>query len=124
MSSPTRGEEGERAPRALVWLHGEVKSPPFTRAARIEAGALLRQIQEGESIGMPHARPMPGIGPRCHELRVRDEDRTWPIVYRLDADAIIIAEVFAKATRRTPKPIIEACRQRLKRYDDAVKRGG
>ncbi len=38
---------------------------------------LLRDLQEGESLGMPHSRPMPGIGPRCHELRVNDENKTW-----------------------------------------------
>ncbi len=37
--------------RPLVWLHGEIKTPPFTKAARIEAGYLLR----------------------CHELRIVDE---------------------------------------------------
>jgi hypothetical protein len=52
----------------LVWLHGEVKSPPFSIAARIEAGVLLRRLQK---------------------------------VYRADADAIIIAEVFHKATRQS-----------------------
>jgi len=32
--------------RALVWLEGEVKTPPFSQAARLEAGFLLRQLQE------------------------------------------------------------------------------
>jgi len=27
--------------KPLVWLHGEVKSPPFSSDARIEAGYLL-----------------------------------------------------------------------------------
>lgn len=26
----------------VVWLHGEIKTPPFSSAARIEAGMLLR----------------------------------------------------------------------------------
>jgi hypothetical protein len=66
------------APRdkPLVWLRGEIKSPPFSAAARVEAGMLLRRVQGGESLGMPHARPMPTIGARCYELRVRDEHRT------------------------------------------------
>src|SRR5438046_10358075 len=105
--------------KPLVWLHGEVKTPPFSRAARVEAGTLLRLLQEGELPGLPHSRPMPGIGRRCHELRVRDADRNWRIVYRLDADAIVIADVFAKATRQTPKGVIARCRRRLRRYDEA-----
>jgi len=60
---------------------------------------------------------MPKIGPRCHELRIVDETATWRIVYRLDADAIIIGEVFSKKTQATPKPVIDACKRRFKEYD-------
>jgi phage-related protein len=105
--------------KPLVWLEGEVKTPPFTRAARLEAGYLLRRLQKGESLTMPHSRPMPGVGPRCHELRIVDEDATWRIVYRLDVDAVIIAEVFSKKTAQTPKRVIQTCKKRLKDYDDA-----
>lgn len=107
------------ADKPLVWLHGEVRTPPFSVEARIEAGFLLRRLQRGESIGMPHSRPMPTIGPRCRELRVRDEGRTWRIIYRIDADAIVIAEVFATKSRQTPKRVIDVSRGRLGDYDDA-----
>jgi phage-related protein len=105
--------------KPLVWLHGEIKTPPFSKEARVEAGTLLRRLQEGETLGMPHSRPMPGIGPRCHELRVRDEGNNWRIVYRTDADAIVIADMFRKTTRQTPKHVINTCKGRLKRYDEA-----
>jgi hypothetical protein len=29
----------------LVWLEGEVKTPPFSETARTEAGFLLRRLQ-------------------------------------------------------------------------------
>jgi phage-related protein len=105
--------------KPLVWLHGEIKTPPLSTKARVEAGTLLRRLQEGEMLELPHSRPMPSFGKRCHELRVRDEDHNWRIVYRLDADAIVIAELFPKTTGRTPKQVIDTCRQRLKRYDQA-----
>lgn len=70
---------------------------------------------------MPHSRPMPGIGARCHVLRVMDEGVTWRIVYRADADAVVIAEVSAKKAAQTPAAVLEACRKRLKEYDDAQK---
>lgn len=105
--------------KPLVWLRSEVKTPPFSPAARVETGILLRRLQEGDQLSMPHSRPMPRIGPRCHELRVVDEDVTWRIVYRTDADAIIITEVFAKKTQRTPPEVIENCRRRLGEYDNA-----
>jgi phage-related protein len=62
---------------------------------------------------------MPSIGPRCHELRIVDENSTWRVVYRLDADAVIIVDVFEKKTRQTSKRVIATCKSRLKEYDDA-----
>lgn len=111
----------KRKDKPLAWLHGEVQTPPLSQAARIEAGYLLRELQRGKGLGMPHSRPMPAIGTRCHELRVVDERETWRIVYRVDADAIVTAEVFAKKTAQTPQAVLEACRKRLKEYDDASK---
>ena len=105
------------ADKPLVWLHGEVKSPPPTAAARIEAGLLLRRLQRGDRLELPHSRPMPGIGPRCHELRISDETSTWRVLYRVDPDAVVIAGVFAKKTQKTPGPAMEACRRRLRNYD-------
>jgi phage-related protein len=67
---------------------------------------------------MPHSRPMPSIGRNCHELRIGDANVTWRVVYRIDTDAIVILDVFAKKTQQTPKGVIEACRRRLKDYDD------
>jgi hypothetical protein len=57
--------------KALVWLEGEIKTPPFGRAARLEAGFLLRRLQLGERLSLPHSRPMPAIGRRCHERGYR-----------------------------------------------------
>jgi phage-related protein len=104
--------------KPLVWLHGEVKTPPFSLAGRIEAGFLLRRLQGGDSMGMPLSRPMPSIGPRCHELRINDTNVTWRIVYRIDPDAIVILGVFKKSTAKTPSQIIETCRRRMRMYDD------
>lgn len=108
-----------RRDRPLVWLRGEVKSPPLSSATRVETGVLLRRLQGGEMLSMPHSRPMPSIGPRCHELRVNDGGRAWRIVYRIDDDAIVIAEVFQKKTSRTPDRVARDCRRRLRAYDQA-----
>jgi phage-related protein len=107
--------------KPLLWLRGEVKTPPFSSEARVEAGTRLRRLQRGERFGMPHSRPMPAIGARCHELRVRDERVTWRIVYRIDADAIVIAEVFQKTTPQTPARVIADCRRRLRAYDTVTR---
>ena len=82
--------------KPLAWLHGEIKTPPFSREARIEAGVLLRRIQQGEALGLPHSRPMFSIGRGCHELRVTDKGHEWRIIYRVAVDAIVIGDVFAR----------------------------
>ncbi|MEO8064086.1 MAG: type II toxin-antitoxin system RelE/ParE family toxin [Pseudomonadota bacterium] len=107
--------------KPLVWLHGEVKSPPFSKEGRLEAGFLLRRLQRGDLLEMPASKPMPSVGARCHELRVNDSTGQWRLVFRIDSDAIVIAEVFSKKTRATPKPIADVCRKRLKEYDNARK---
>jgi phage-related protein len=105
--------------KPLVWLHGEVKTPPLSKEARLQAGYLLRELQRRKVLTMPHSRPMPQIGPRCHELRIVDSDTTWRIIYRTDSDAIVIGAVFAKKTAQAPKSVLEACKRRLKDYDHA-----
>jgi phage-related protein len=103
--------------KPLVWLHGEVKTSPFSKKARLEAGILLRLLQRGELVGMPRSRPMPTLGSRCHELRVNDRNVSWRMIYRIDKDAIVLLDVFNKQTNKTPKRIINLCKKRLKDYD-------
>jgi len=107
------------ADKPLVWLRGEVKSPPFSKGARLEAGFLLRRLQQGHHLPLPQSRPMPGIGSRCHELRIEDAGIAWRVIYRADRDAIVIGEVFAKKTRTTPRTVIVTCKKRFREYDDA-----
>ena len=105
--------------KPLVWLEGEIKTPPFGAPARVEAGFLLRRLQCGERLSMPQARTMPAIGRRCLELRILDRSVSWRIVVRVDQDAVIIAGVFLKKTQKTPRSFIDVCRRRLRDYDDA-----
>lgn len=107
--------------KPLVWLAGEVKTPPFSAEARLEAGFLLRRLQGGEKLGLPHSRPMGTIGRGCHELRIVDESVSWRIVYFVDVDAIVILEVFKKRTRTTPRQVIATSRDRLHAYKTARK---
>lgn len=117
MSVLTYTSEMKKESKPLVWLKGEIKTPPFGKEARIEAGCLLRDLQEGIKLSLPHSRPMPSIGRRCHELRITDEHAIWRVIYRIDTDVIIIADVFKKNTRKTPKQVIEDSKRRLKLYD-------
>jgi phage-related protein len=87
----------------------------------VEAGYLLRLLQRGELLSMPQSRPMKSIGSHCHELRITDESKVWRIVYRIDRDAIVIAEVFQKKTEKTPAIVIENSKTRLRMYDHACR---
>ena len=108
--------------KAVGWLSGEIKTPPFSSSARIEAGVLLARLQRGEALSMPHSRPMPAIGVRCHELRIKDAGVEWRIVYRTDTDAVLILAVFKKKTRTTPDDILDNCKLLLQRYDAKSRR--
>lgn len=116
-----KATEDEPSRKPLVWLHGEIKTPPFSPEGRYEAGMLLRFLQEGEQLAMPQAEPLPDVGPRCGALRVRDAEHNWRIMYRIDPDAVLILEVYPKKTRKIPDEVIDRCKQRLKQYDAAIK---
>ena len=102
--------------KKLVWIQSVVKSPPFSSKARIQAGYLLRRLQKGEFVQMPLSKPMPSIGKKCHELRIQDENKTWRIIYYTDKEAVVILDVFAKKSQKTPKKVIDLCKQRLTNY--------
>src|ERR1700730_15844693 len=106
--------------KPLVWLKGEVKTPPFSKQARLEAGLLLRRLQQGQGLSLPHSRPMPAIGSQCHELRISDRDQTWRIVYHVARDAIVILDVFSKKTQAAPVQIVKLCQKRLSAYLRAI----
>jgi phage-related protein len=62
---------------------------------------------------------MPRIGPACHELRIRDDDQTWRIVYHIALTEIVVLDVFKKKMQRTDKAIVERCQARLRAYVSA-----
>ena len=76
---------------------------------------LLRRLQRGETLAMPESRPMPTIGPRCHELRIDDtvQKKEWRIIYYVGNVAIAVLEAFAKDTRTTPDVVVRNCKRRL-----------
>lgn len=116
MSNLTYSGTNEPDGKRIVWIKGEITTPPFSTEARREAGALLRQLQQGFSPTLPHSRPMTTVGKNCHELRITDRNANWRIVYRIETDAIVILDVFQKKTATTPQLVIEQSKARLARY--------
>jgi phage-related protein len=113
-----------RPDKPLIWLGAEIRTPPFSAAARTVAGRLLRRLQRGERIAMPHARPIASIGARCLELRIADGPVDWRVVCRADPDAIVVADVFRKATQKLPRKVVATAKGRLARYDRLRTREG
>ncbi|MBR9975255.1 MAG: type II toxin-antitoxin system RelE/ParE family toxin [Bacteroidetes bacterium] len=102
--------------KPIRWIKDSIKTPPFSKAARIKAGILLRMLQAGVRLSLPESRPLPVIGPRCHELRIRDGPLSWRIIYSLNADAIVILAVVKKKSRVLPSSTISTCKNRLEAY--------
>ncbi len=103
--------------KPVFFMTDEIGTPPMSVNARREAGFLVGRLQEGATLGMPLARPMPDIGRRCLELRVTDENMTWRVMCRVDPDAVLVIHSFAKKTQATPKGVIDLCKKRLALYD-------
>jgi phage-related protein len=120
MSDPTYHTA---ARKQLLFLAGSIKTPPFSATARREAGHLLERLQDGEALSLPHSRPLPSLGPRCHELRVNDVESTWRILYRVDPDVVLVGEVFPKKTRTIPRRVLETCKRRFALYDERMQKG-
>jgi phage-related protein len=106
-----------RRRKRTTWLVSTIKTPPFSEEARGRTGRLIGRLQIGETLPMPFSRPMPNVGARCHELRIKDGNNDWRVIYRIDAEEVILAEVFQKTSRATPRHVIELCQWRLRRYD-------
>jgi phage-related protein len=65
---------------------------------------------------MPHARALPSVGPRCHELRIADQGNAWRIFYHLAPDAVVILGVLNKKTTKIPLSTLRSCERHLKTY--------
>jgi phage-related protein len=117
MAKRKADDESEPEPKPLVFLHGEIKTPPFSKEARKEAGFLLRLVQLGQSLRMPKAEPLPIVGPRCGAIRVRDDQHNWRIMYRVDATVVLVIDVYDKKTKQIPNAVIVRCKRRLREHD-------
>jgi len=114
----------ENATAIGFWLHGEIKTPPFTATARLEAGFAASPIANaGEKIGLPQVRLMPRHWARAVQSYVfRTRTVTWRILYRLDTDAIVIVAVVLRRKKLPPPPatIVTTAKARLRQYDRAI----
>jgi phage-related protein len=87
----------------------------MSRTVRKKLGMLLEELQLGQSLKMPHSRPMPVAAPGVDELRVKDESGQYrALVMRKSPAGIVVLHVFGKKSQKTPQGAIELARRRLK----------
>lgn len=92
----------------------------FPKDVRIRLGKGLFRLQMGEQLGMPSARPMPGVAAGVAELRVKGEDGTYrAFYYAASSRGVLVFHAFIKKTQRTARLEIELARERLKELLDA-----
>ena len=102
--------------KEVVWSPNALDAArKFPSGVKKEIGDLILWLQFGETLAMPHSRPMPGIGGGCRELRVRGEDGIYRVFYFLKVkDKILVFHAFQKKTQKTLKREIEKGKKKLK----------
>jgi phage-related protein len=101
--------------RPVVWI-ADINTAGLGKDGRRETAGLIDDLQEGILLRLPHSRPMPSIGERCHELRIRELGHRWRILYHLGYGEIVILSMFDKKQRKTPKREIQLAKRRLRLY--------
>jgi phage-related protein len=85
----------------------------FPAAARREAGYQLFQVQEGQD--PDDWKPMSSIGRGVREIRIRDRDGAFRVLYVAKfADAIYVLHCFQKKTQKTSPDDIALASMRYK----------
>ena len=86
----------------------------FPAAARREAGHQLDLLQQGRD--PDDWKPMTTIGPGVREIRVRDDDGVYRVIYvtRFE-DAIYVLHCFQKKTQQTRKADIHLAADRFRK---------
>ncbi|MDQ7761382.1 type II toxin-antitoxin system RelE/ParE family toxin [Xanthomonas sontii] len=88
----------------------------FPDDAKREAGYQLDRVQHG--LQPDDFKPMPTIGQGVEEIRIRDNNGAYRVIYtaRL-ADAIYVLHAFQKKTQATSKQDIDLAKQRFALLD-------
>lgn len=85
----------------------------FPPDARKDLGTELRRVQRG--IEPMNWKPMKSVGAGVREIRVRDANGAFRVLYVLSkADAIYVLNAFQKKTQKTPRHELVLAALRLK----------
>lgn len=92
----------------------------FPETARGEAGFELREVQKGSE--PTDWKPMSSIGAGVKEIRVKDEQGIFRVVYVVKyLERVIVLHAFQKKTEKTAKKELDLAKKRLKLVLEDVK---
>ena len=87
----------------------------FPDEIREDLADLLARLDTGLKLSMPLSRPMPSIASGVHELRLKDRNGIYRVIYIfLDAGNIWLVHAFVKKDQKTPQHNIELAKKRLR----------
>jgi phage-related protein len=75
----------------------------------------IAKLRSGIKLSMPLSRPMPSLGKSLHELRLKDRNGQYRVIYYFKvADAIYLVHAFRKKTEQTEQKDINVALRRIK----------
>lgn len=104
--------------RAIIWNKNAIN---FVKGlgvtTRQEIGALLLLVQRGVQLSAPQSRPMKIINKSAYELRIKDKEGIYRIIYVLSlGEKIYIPSAFTKKSTKTPKNEIDLAIKRIRDF--------
>ena len=106
-----------------VKFHGDARAQlrGFPADVCDDLGHNLREIQKG--LEPADWKPMAAIGPGVREIRSRNRDGTWRVIYLATLpDAVHVFHAFQKKTEKTLKRDIEIARDRYRAHMRSLER--
>jgi phage-related protein len=87
----------------------------FPEEVREDLTEAVLRLELGRTLQFPLSRPMPSIGNGVHELRFRDRNGIYRVIYVfLKNEGIYLLHAFMKKTQQTSKQNIDLAKKRLK----------
>lgn len=103
----------------MWWGNSREVLSAFPQDVKQNLGYALRLLQWGEE--PPDYRPLPSVGKGLFELRDRDKDGWYRVLYlSRTADVIHVVHVFEKDSRKMPERDKEVARQNLKNVHEYI----
>ena len=86
-----------------------------SREIRQDLQDILEKLEIGLNLGMPHVKSLSSIFPGLCEIRIKDRNGQFRVIYFLKRDeAIYLVHAFRKKTQKLPNKEIQTILKRIK----------